>query len=355
MSGGADSLAAALLLKDEGHEVLGIHMVVTGPPVTGGGTSSSTFVEHEPQIRYINKIAKQLRIPVKIVDLRTFFHSEIIVPFVQSYLSGLTPNPCVDCNARIKFGVLLKRAIESGAGAFATGHYVELRYDDTIGRWQILRGADRKKDQSYFLYQLSQEQLELALFPLGSKTKDEVRDWLRKRGVLNLPTKESHEICFIPNNDYKEFIRRNLGLKETSGEIVDRKGQVLGQHKGIFEYTIGQRRGIGIPSSEPYYVIGIYPHENRVEIGNRDDLLSRCFLVGEVNWVSIAAPVYPVRADVQVRYRHRASPASVAVVESDKVRVDFEKPQRAITPGQSAVFYDGDLLLGGGKIIAVER
>ncbi len=348
MSGGVDSLTTALLLKEQGIDIWGIHMIVgesfylTRQP----GFPSNDF---EKTRKLLAKIEESLQIEIKIVDLRDAFEDLIVKPFVNAYLEGFTPNPCVPCNARIKFGLLLRKALDYGAEFFATGHYVRKRWDETSKRWQLLRGLDRGKEQSYFLYQLTQEQLEHTIFPLGDKTKEEVYNYIRTR-VAELASRESHEICFIPDNDYKNFIKKVARIKDIPGEMVDKDGHVLGKHKGIFRYTIGQRRGIGIPSSEPYYVTSIEPDKNRVIIGRKNDLFGRKLIASNLNWVSIPPPTSRIKAQVQIRYRHRASPAIVYLIEKDRAIVEFEEPQRAITPGQYAVFYDGELLLGGGKI-----
>ncbi len=352
MSGGVDSLTTALLLMEQGLEIWGIHMVVGSPASHGGRPGDSPLDSKKTRIS-IEKIKENLQIEIKIVDLREPFEDLIIKPFVSSYLKGFTPNPCIPCNARIKFGILLEKAFEHGAKSFATGHYARIRKDTASGRWQLLRGVDKSKDQSYFLYQLSQEQLENALFPLGEKTKKEVCEYVKERNLVSLPSEESHEICFIPDNDYKNFIKKVTGIDDSPGYIIDRKGKVLGRHKGIFRYTIGQRRGIGIPAREPYYVTGVDPGANTVKIGRKEELLGRRFIVSDLNWVSIPRPHETLKALVQIRYRHRASGALIELLGENRALIDFFKPQRAITPGQYAVFYDGDLLLGGGQIIEV--
>ena len=352
MSGGVDSLTTALLLMEQGVEIWGIHMVV-GSPVSHGGRPGDSSPDLKKTRISIEKIKENLRIEIKIIDLREPFEDLIIKPFVSSYLKGFTPNPCIPCNARIKFGILLQKAFEYGAKSFATGHYARIKKDAASGRWQLLRGVDKSKDQSYFLYQLSQEQLENALFPLGEKTKKEVCEYVKERNLAGLPSEESHEICFIPDNDYKNFIKKVTGIDDSPGYIVDKNGKVLGRHKGIFRYTIGQRRGIGIPAREPYYVTGVDPGANTVKIGKREELLGRRFIVSDLNWVSIRPPQEALKALVQIRYRHKASKALIEPLGENRALVDFIEPQRAITPGQYAVFYDGDLLLGGGQIIEV--
>ncbi len=352
MSGGVDSLTTALLLKEQGVEIWGIHMIVGGRfrAERRPRSSSSHFAE---SLKFIERIKDDLQIEIKTVDLRDVFDELIIKPFVSSYLEGLTPNPCIPCNARVKFGILLQKALEFGARSFATGHYVRIRKDSISGRWQLLRGTDKSKEQSYFLFQLSQEQLEYALFPLGEKTKKEVYEYIRKKNLPVIPSGESHEICFIPDNDYKNFIRKAAGIEDVPGYFVNKNGRIVGKHEGIFRYTIGQRRGIGIPASEPYYVTGIDPATNTIRIGKKDELFGKKLIVSGLNWVSIPPPSGAIKALVQIRYRHRASEATIEPLDKGRALVEFLKPQRAITPGQYAGFYDGDLLLGGGQIVKV--
>ena len=354
MSGGVDSLTTALLLKQQGVDIWGIHMIVGVPPEKERHPDSFSL-ELEKTRKVLKKIEQSLEIEIKIVDLRDVFYKLIIKPFVNLYLQGFTPNPCIPCNAKIKFGMLLHKSLELGAKALATGHYARVKWDAVTERWQLLRGTDRGKEQSYFLYQLTQEQLKYAIFPLGEKFKREVYEYLEKKKLSGIISRESHEICFIPDNDYKGFIKKMAKIEDIPGEMIDKNGTVLGKHRGIFRYTIGQRRGIGIPSSEPYYVIGIDPKANRVEIGRKEDLYGRKLVASNLNWVSIAPPRGPLKASVQIRYRHRAAAATIELIEKNKALVEFEKPQKAITPGQFAVIYDDDLVLGGGQITEVIR
>ncbi len=354
MSGGVDSLMTALLLKEQGVEVWGIHMIV-GEPSNAEGYTDSYSNRFKKTREVLDRIEENLQLEIRTVDFRQVFEKTIIKPFVDSYLDGLTPNPCVVCNAKIKFGILLEKALSLGARSFATGHYVRISWDSVSKRWQLLRGIDKDKEQSYFLHQLTQDQLEHAVFPLGNRTKKEVYELIGKLNMGNVPSRESHEICFIPDNDYKNFIRKRVGIEDIAGELVDQKGTVLGKHRGIFRYTVGQRRGIGIPSSEPYYVVSIDPKTNRVQIGRKADLYARRLVVSGINWVSISPPTKRIKADTQIRYRHRPVSASIEVVEKDRALVEFDTPQKAITPGQYAVFYDHDLLLGGGQITEALR
>lgn len=353
MSGGVDSLMTAVLLMERGYNVYGLHMIATQPPGQHGGARDKT--SHVKGIkRLLQTIEERLNIPVEILDLSCDFSENIISPFVTAYLSGQTPNPCIDCNADFKFGILRKAALKRGIKAFATGHYARIARSPSENRWQILRGIDRKKEQSYFLYRLTQDQLENTILPLGTRTKREVYDLLRKRDLLDVAQQESQEICFIPQNDYKSFIKRWGRVKDSPGFLVDKTGKIVGKHNGIFSYTIGQRRGIGIPSTAPYYVTGLHPETNTVEIGRKEDLFATHLSVEEVNWVSIGSPQKSFHASVQIRYRHTATPALITPINDFTVLIEFKEPQQAITPGQAAVFYSSDILLGGGKIKRID-
>ncbi|MCE5334022.1 MAG: tRNA 2-thiouridine(34) synthase MnmA [Desulfobacteraceae bacterium] len=348
MSGGVDSLRTACLLREQGHEVLGIHMRIV-PSAGGDDPVARTIAEREDLLR---KLADRCAIPLVFVDFREQFESLVIRPFVDAYRRGLTPNPCILCNPRIKFGLLLDEAMRLGAEKLATGHYV--RISSGTERFRLLRARDGAKDQSYFLMGLGQEQLSRAMFPLGGYTKVETFAWAKREGLSGLITEESQEICFVPGNSYPDFIRGRTGDRSTSGPgpILDLNGRILGEHKGIFHYTVGQRRGLGIPSTEPYYVVRIEPEANAVRVGRAQDLFCETCTAREVNWVSIPPPGEPIRCRVRIRNLHRPAPAEVFPVSPDTATIRFDEPQRAVTPGQGAVFYDDELLLGGGIIEA---
>lgn len=349
MSGGVDSLRTAVLLKEEGHDVLGIHMRL----VSAGGAPCNTVDGHGEREKAIQALAADFSIPLVVLDLRKEFEEKVVIPFLEAYLNGLTPNPCAVCNPQIKFGPLLEESRRQGMKFLATGHYARiLPPDSTSDRFRLLRGIDTAKDQSYFLSRMSQDQLARALFPLGNRTKNEVLGWARKTGLSARLPEESQEICFIPSGDYQEFLKMklNLGPGSTGGRIVDVQGTLLGEHKGIFAYTIGQRRGLGLASSAPYYVVGIDPASNTVRVGRARDLLCNEFEVEGVNWVSISTPEEPIRGEVRIRNQHQPASAWITPSDESQVAVLFDEPQRAVTPGQAAVFYDGDLVLGGGMI-----
>ncbi|MCE5242667.1 MAG: tRNA 2-thiouridine(34) synthase MnmA [Desulfobacteraceae bacterium] len=350
MSGGVDSLCTAALLKERGYEVFGVHMrlfplngnCLPGQEAAGGKDCS------------LAKLAARLDIPLFFVDLQADFEELVIRPFVEAYLEGLTPNPCVLCNPRIKFGRLLQEARRSGAQRLATGHYARILPPDASSpRFRLCRAADPAKDQSYFLYNLTQEQLASAVLPLGSSLKRDVKLWAEEAGFSGFIPEESQEICFIPSGSYQEFLADRAGMNRppAAGPIVDVNGKVLGEHRGIFAYTVGQRRGLGIPSSAPYYVVALEPATNTVRIGRADDLFCREFTTTGVSWLSISRPDRPLRCHVRIRNQHRPAPACVSPLGEHDAVVRFEQPQRAVTPGQAAVFYDGDVLLGGGTIV----
>jgi tRNA-specific 2-thiouridylase len=341
MSGGVDSTVAAALLQEEGYEVIGLWMQVLGdgPP------------EEIPSFRDAQSSAESIGVSLFPVDLRESFQKEVIDYFLQEYLAGRTPNPCVICNPRIKFGPLMERGIELGAESFATGHYARIRWDSAKKLFCLLKGIDMEKDQSYFLWGLSQEQLARCLFPNGDFTKEKVREEAKKRGLPATERAESQEICFIPDGDYRDFLHKGLqGDIATGGEIVNKAGQVLGQHEGIFGFTIGQRRGIGIPSSRPYYVLRIDPPTNQVIVGHKEDLLAGGLKAYGMHWVSIPPPKKEFRALGKIRYRHAGAACQVIPRGEAEVVVQFDEPQEAITPGQGLVLYEDDCLLGGGWI-----
>ena len=350
MSGGVDSLRTAALLKEMGHAVFGLHMRLLPSSEAGRWCAESTIGSREAAM---HALARKAGIPVHVVEMRESFERLVIAPFLESYREGLTPNPCVCCNPRIKFGLLLAEARAMGADRMATGHYARILPPDSGSeRFRLLRGSDPAKDQSYFLFGLAQEQLASVLFPLGEKSKAEVQRWAAESGMSALIPEESQEICFIPSGKYTDFLAERLGLVDgnAGGSIVDLEGKRIGEHKGLFAYTVGQRRGLGIASTEPYYVIELIPATNTVRVGRDHDLYRRELVAKQVNWVSIAAPAVPFRAQVRIRNQHRPAPAWLNPLGPDEVSVCFDEPQRAVTPGQVAVFYEREVVLGGGMI-----
>jgi tRNA-uridine 2-sulfurtransferase len=361
MSGGVDSSAAAAILKEQGHELVGFTMQLwnqnRGISVDENGESVPSRCCSLDDVYDARRVAEELGFPFYVLNLEREFERDVVQPFVTSYLNGETPIPCVACNSRLKFASLDRLALSLGCEKVATGHYARVELDPATGRYRLLRGRDLQKDQSYFLWELTQDQLSRSMFPLGEMSKPDAREAARRNELAVAEKSESQEICFVPDGDYAGFIDRYLAAAEETGrlpgagEIVSASGEVVGAHAGIHHYTIGQRRGIGISSAQPLYVIGIDSTNNRIVVGNHDELLRDEFIAAGVNWIALANPAEPVRAEVRVRYRHTAEPATIAPLPKGRVRVKFDEPQRAITPGQATVFYRGDEVVGGGWIV----
>jgi tRNA-specific 2-thiouridylase len=359
MSGGVDSSAVAGMLHRDGRNIVGFTMQLWNqrrlPELIpeGGVTGRCCSIEDVYDARHS---AELLGIPYYVVNFERRFEEQVVRPFVDEYLAGRTPVPCTLCNNFLKFDEFLERAAGIGADAMATGHYARVGFDDATGRWQLRKAVDEARDQTYFLFGLTQPQLARTLFPLGGMLKPQVREVARSLGLPVAEKPDSQEICFVPNGDYAAFIdayfrERGVERDASQGEIIDADGQILGEHAGVHHFTIGQRRGLGIAAREPLYVIATVPSEQRVVVGRNEDLLRGEMQVGGVNWISIAAPAQPVRAQVKIRNKHGAAPAwLIPGADPEHVEVRFDDPQRAITPGQGAVFYDGDLVLGGGWI-----
>jgi len=344
ISGGVDSLMSAFLLKEQGHQVFGIHFI------TGFETDSWSTQDRQRQNQHpILDIGKQLGIPVEIVDIRSEFQSIIVDYFTRTYQRGQTPNPCMRCNPTIKFGIIQSLALERGAQKLATGHYAVIKKDHT-GTYHLFKGFDRRKDQSYFLARLTPDQLSNALFPLGTMEKAEVKKMAAQRGLEPVTRSESQDVCFIKDNSYREFLKTRKGFKSEPGRIEDMSGQVVGQHNGLHLFTVGQRRGINCPAADPYYVIRLDTQRNRLVVGTRNDLLSSECKVNGINWIG-DAPESPLELCTRVRYRTQEVAATVIPGDRDTAVVRFKEPQAAITPGQAAVFYRGDEILGGGWIV----
>lgn len=350
MSGGVDSSVAAALLKEQGYDVIGITMQIwpksqeNPAEENPGGCCSLSAVEDARAVAY------ELGIPYYVVNFRETFEREVIDYFCHEYASGRTPNPCIVCNHRLKFAALLEKALALGADYVATGHYARVRYDKGRGRFLLLKGVDEHKDQSYALYGLTQYQLAHTLFPLGELTKDETRRIAARLGLPVAAKEDSQEICFVPDNDYRGFLRRHIPDKIRPGPFLDRTGRVLGTHKGLPFYTIGQRRGLGVASRDRLYVTGLDPERNAVILGPSEDLYRTGLRAEAVNWVSIAPPVSPLAAAVKVRYNGPETPAEVIPAGENEVVVRFRQPVRAVAPGQAAVFYQKAEVLGGGVI-----
>jgi tRNA-specific 2-thiouridylase len=358
MSGGVDSSTVAGILCAEGKRIVGVTMQLWNqrrlPELqTGATTGRCCSLDDTYDAR---AVATYLKIPFYVINFEERFESEVVKPFVADYLAGRTPIPCARCNNFVKFADFIDLAKGIGAEKIATGHYARIRWNGESGRWEMRRGVDRTKDQSYFLFGLTQDQLARTLFPLGDMPKERVRERARELGIPVAEKGESQEICFVPNGDYAAFIdtyyrERGLAAEPKRGEIVDGSGRVLGEHTGVHRFTVGQRKGLGIAAGEPLYVIETRPDTQTVVVGRSEDLLRDRLTAREVNWVSVPAITEATRAKVRIRHQHSAAPATLAPAgAADRVDVRFDHPQRAVTPGQAAVFYRGDVVLGGGWI-----
>lgn len=347
MSGGVDSSTAAWLLKEEGYEVMGATICIGMTDRTYGAPARCCGVA---DIEDARRVALQLNIPFYVFHLEQEFEKEVIQYFCKAYASGKTPNPCILCNEKIKFGSFLKKALELGADFIATGHYARLEFDEGMGRYLLKKGLDRKKDQSYVLFSLVQDQFRHTLFPLGKLRKEEVRKKAFQWGLRVHDKPESQEVCFIQERSYHSFLSERLEKSFKPGPFVDRKGNILGEHKGIPFYTIGQRRGLRLAKGKPFYVIGIDRERNAITIGEEEEVYGVTFLVDSVNWIVPQRRIPLHQAQVKIRYNHPGSAAWISPKREGEWEVKFESPQKAITPGQAAVFYDGDIVLGGGWI-----
>jgi len=361
MSGGVDSSAAAAILKELGHDLVGFTMQLwdqrRGINVDENGDPLPSRCCSLDDVYDARRVAEELGFPFYVLNLEKDFERDVVQPFVDSYLSGETPIPCVSCNSRLKFASLDRLAQSLGCDKVATGHYARVEYDEESNRHRLFRGRNLQKDQSYFLWELTQEQLSRAMFPLGEMSKPEVREVAREHALAVAEKSESQEICFVPDGNYAGFIDRYLEAtgsadrQPAEGDIVGAGGEVVGHHAGIHRYTVGQRRGLGIAAERPLYVINIDVAKNQVVVGQQDELLAQEFTAARVNWVAQDSPGSAIRAEVCVRYRHTPAPATITPVDHGRVRVHFDEPQRAITPGQATVFYSGDEVVGGGWIV----
>lgn len=364
MSGGVDSSAAAALLKRQGHELVGFTMQLwnqrRGISVDENGDPLPSRCCSLDDVYDARRVAESLGFPFYVLNLEKDFERDVVEPFVQSYLDGETPIPCVACNSRLKFASLDKMAVSLGCDKVATGHFARVEYDEAANRYRLFRGKNYSKDQSYFLWELNQDQLSRAYFPLGEMLKSEVRDIARDAGLYTAEKQESQEICFVPDGKYSEFIDRYLDHEgrsvesPTGGEIVTMAGETVGNHTGIHRYTVGQRRGLGIAHEKPLYVLQIERAKNQIIVGEASDLDSTELTLKGVNWVAFDEPTKPVRAKVRIRYRHEPAEATIDALSGDCARIVFDEPQRAVTPGQATIFYDingSDEVVGGGWIV----
>jgi len=347
MSGGVDSSATAALLLEQGYEVIGVTLKLWPQDCVSRAEDKCCGPQAVTDAR---AVCQQLGIPYYLVDEAAQFQDRVIRYFADEYKAGRTPNPCVMCNQNLKFGRLLERADQLGADYIATGHFARLDHNANGGRTLLRRGRDLRKDQSYFLFSLRQEQLSRALFPLGERTKTDTREVARHCRLKTADKEESMEICFVPDNDYGRFLEQNRLVEKHRGEIVDQQGRLLGHHEGIEFYTIGQRKGLGVSSPRPLYVLELDPASNRVVVGEDSALDQQDFLAERCNWIAEENPTRSFEAVVKIRYNHPGTLATVCPLPGNRARIKLRLPQRAVTPGQAAVFYQDDLVLGGGWI-----
>ncbi|MCX7709660.1 MAG: tRNA 2-thiouridine(34) synthase MnmA [Clostridia bacterium] len=349
MSGGVDSSVAAAILLEKGYDVIGVTMQIW-PDMgeerqkTEGGCCSLSAVDDA------RSVANKLGIPYYVLNFKDVFEEKVISYFKEEYLKGRTPNPCIACNRYVKFDAMLRKATSMGIDYVATGHYARVEYNEDLKRYVLRKSVTERKDQTYALYNLNQEQLSRILMPVGDYTKDQVREMAAKIDMLVATKPDSQEICFVEDNDYGRFISENTDAEIVPGDFVDTKGHVLGKHKGIVHYTVGQRKGLGISLGKPMYVVEIDVHRNRVVLGDESEVFSNALIADDLNFITFEKLESPIRVKAKIRYSAKEADAELFPIENSKVRVVFDAPQRAITPGQSVVFYDGDLIVGGGVI-----
>jgi len=364
MSGGVDSSTVAAMLRAEGHNVVGLTMQLWNQRRLAGREGMPEKVQGRccsiDDVYDARRVAEDLDIPYYVVNHEDRFERDVVRPFVQEYLSGRTPIPCSLCNNHLKFDQLLLTARQIGADLLATGHYARCEFDAERNRWLLRRAADGAKDQTYFLFGLTQEQLSRTRFPLGNMNKPQVRELARQHGLALAEKPDSQEICFVPGGDYKKFIDAYMAeqgdsFPDISGELVTTDGKVLGHHEGIHNFTVGQRKGLGVATGSPLYVININGAKGQVTVGGNDDLLSNKLVARDLNWIAIDTLREPMRVSAKIRHRHEPASATIEGAANGETLVTFDQPQRAITPGQAVVFYDGDVVVGGGWIAETKK
>lgn len=349
MSGGVDSSVAAAILLEKGYEVIGVTMQIWPETpeqvkLTEGGCCSLSAVDDA------RRVADTLGIPYYVLNFKEVFEEKVVNYFVDEYLKGKTPNPCIACNRHVKFEALLNKAVSMGINYVATGHYAIIKYDENRNRYILRKSVTQQKDQTYALYNLTQEQLSKVLMPIGDYSKDIVRQKASELGLSVASKPDSQEICFVDDNNYGRFIEENTDKNILPGNFVDTKGNILGKHKGLIYYTVGQRKGLGIAFGKPMYVIGLDVKNNNVLLGEDKEVFSNSLVADDLNFISIDELKEPMRVKAKIRYSAKEAAATISPVENGKVNVVFDEPQRAITPGQSVVFYDEDIVVGGGVI-----
>ena len=361
MSGGVDSSTVAAMLRAEGHNVIGLTMQLWNQRRLAGHEGMPESVQGRccslDDVYDARRVAETIGIPYYVVNHEERFERDVVRPFVEEYLAGRTPIPCSLCNNHLKFDQLLVVAKQIGADQVATGHYARVAFDEQRQRWLLKRPVDKAKDQTYFLFGLTQEQLSRTLFPLGGMTKPEVRELARKHALVIAEKPDSQEICFVPGGDYKRFLDAYLAeegsvLPKAPGEMVTADGRVLGEHSGVHNFTVGQRKGLGVATGSPLYVLQIKSDSNQVVVGDDKELYSRTLRARRINLISMAELREPMRVTVKIRHKHQPAPAVIESAGQDEILATFDEPQRAITPGQAAVFYDEDVVVGGGWIEA---
>ena len=346
MSGGVDSSVAAALLAEQGHDVIGLSMQLYDQSDGQSSVGSCCSLDDLYDARHV---ANAINIPHYILNLERQFDEQVVSNFVREYASGRTPLPCAHCNSDLKFATLVERARGFGAEAVATGHYARVGRDAGTGRYLLRRGVDASKDQSYFLFSLTQEQLARAVFPVGDRPKDAVREYARLRQLPVADKPDSQEICFIPDNDYASFVSKHAPDAARDGVILDERGRIVGTHAGVHRFTVGQRKGLGLSAGAPLYVLELRPAERQVVVGPKASLERKTLTASGVNWI-VDTPADSIRVAAQIRHRHQPAPASVRSIGDARAELVFDAPQIAITPGQAVVFYDGDVVVGGGWI-----
>lgn len=351
MSGGVDSSVAAYLCVNGGYDCIGATMKLYD--------NEDIVIEKEKSccslsdIEDARSVAIRLGFPYYVFNFKGEFEEKVINNFVENYLEGRTPNPCIECNRSLKFKKMMVRAKELGIDFVVTGHYVRREYDESTGRYLLKKAVDNSKDQSYVLYSMTQEELKHTLFPLGEYTKSEIREIASNQGFLNAEKSDSQDICFVPDGNYSAFIEKRLGTPCKEGNFVDKDGNILGTHKGIIRYTIGQRKGLGIALGKPVFVNDIRPETNEVVLGDEQDLYKKSLVADNINLISVESIDKPTRLKAKIRYSKAEQPATV-IQKEDKLFVEFDEPQRAITKGQAVVLYDGETVVGGGTIIEIK-
>jgi len=349
MSGGVDSSVAAAILKEEGYEVFGVTMQIW-PDIDEGRRQTESGCCSLSAVDDARRVANRLGINYYVLNFKEVFQQKVIDYFTNEYLAGRTPNPCIACNRFIKFEALLAKAVSMGMDYVATGHYARIAYDDASGRYLLRKSVTAEKDQTYVLYTMTQYQLERTLFPIGEYRKEQVRALAREYGLPVASKPDSQEICFVEDNDYGRFITENTEAEIKPGYFVDREGNILGRHRGIIHYTVGQRKGLGVSFGKPMYVVDIRPEDNTVVLGGADEVFSGGLIASDPNFISMDKLNDEMRVTAKIRYSAKEAPAVIRPLDGNRVEVTFDEPQRAITPGQAVVFYDGDIVVGGAVI-----